>query len=208
MLRLQMRSAIILAGGRSTRMNGEKGLRTLEGVPLVNHVIRRVSGLVDDVFLVLGSREQRDAYTGVVDGGVELLVDIYEDSSPLVGAMTGFERAGGGYALVTGCDMPFIQAEAVQLLFREAQGHDGAVFLWPNGWIEPLLAVYNVEASLSKAAELYDKGELRIRMILRELGDVSMIPVETLKEFDPDLLTLFDADTEGALREAEELLKK
>jgi hypothetical protein len=34
-----------------------------------------------------------------------------------------------------------------------------------------------------------------------------MIPMERLKAFDPDLLTLFDADTEQALSEAEKMLK-
>jgi molybdopterin-guanine dinucleotide biosynthesis protein A len=203
-----MRSAIVLAGGGSTRMRADKGLRELGGEPLATHVVRRLSDLVDEVFLVVGSEAQRALYSGAMGGEVEILVDLYGDGSPLVGALTGFMRAREGYALVTGCDMPFISREAVRLLFDEVEGLDGAVFQWPNGWVEPLLSVYRVEPSLRVAEELYRVGNLRLRMILLELPRVKMIPIETLKGIDPKLLTLHDVDDENSLREAENILKK
>lgn len=200
------RSAIILAGGGSARMNGDKGLRSLGGEPLVRHVIRRVSGLVDEVYIVLGSERQRKLYAAAVDGCVELVVDLYEGYSPLLGAITGFKRARGRYAFVTGCDMPFIDPKAVALLFGEAEGFDGATFQRPNGWIEPLVAVYRVEPSLSLALEAYRRGDLRLRTVLRRLPRIRLIPLESLRALDPRLLTLFDVDTEDALMEAEAIL--
>ncbi|MFQ6054151.1 MAG: molybdenum cofactor guanylyltransferase, partial [Candidatus Bathyarchaeia archaeon] len=154
------RSAIILAGGRSTRMNIDKGLRPLGGEPLVTHVIRRVSDLVDEVLLVVSSEQQRNDYAAVLGGDAELLIDLHERGSPLVGAITGFKKARGKYAFITGCDTPFISPEAVSLLFRESQGGDGATFQWPNGWVEPLAAVYRVEPALREALEAYGKGDL------------------------------------------------
>ena len=203
-----MRSAIILAGGRSTRMNGDKGLKELGGEALVNRVIRRVGVLVDEVLLVVGSEEQREAYSKVVDEDVTLLVDLYSDGSPLVGAITGLKHAKGEYAFMAACDMPFISDEVVEILFNEGEGHDGAVYQWPNEWTEPLLAVYRVKPSLEKALELYGSGDLRVRRILQNLPNVKMIPIENLKAIDADLHSLFDVDTEEALREAESILKK
>ncbi len=203
-----MRSAIILAGGRSTRMNGDKGLKELGGEALVNRVIRRVSELVDEVLLVVGSEEQREAYSKVVDEDVILVVDLYRDGSPLVGAITGLKHAKGEYAFMAACDMPFISDEVVENLFKEGEGYDGAVYQWPNEWIEPLLAVYRVEPSLEKALELYGSGDLRVRRILQNLPHVKMIPMGDLKAIDADLHSLFDADTEEALREAESILEK
>lgn len=189
-------------------MKRDKGLVELEGELLATHVIRRVSGLVDEVLLVVGSEEQRALYSLKMAGNAEVLVDVYGDGSPLVGALTGFMRARGCYALVTGCDIPFISSEAVRLLFEEGEGFDGAVFQWPNGWVEPLLAVYRVEPSLRVAEELYRAGNLRLRMILLELPRVKMIPIEALKKIDPGLLTLHDVDDENSLREAEKILRK
>ena len=189
-------------------MNGDKGLKELGGEILVNRVIRRVSELVDEVLLVVGSEEQRKAYSRVVDEDVTLLVDLYSDGSPLVGAITGLKHARGEYAFMAACDMPFISQMVVETLFNEGDGYDGAVYQWPNEWIEPLLAVYRVKPSLEKALELYGSGDLRVRRILQNLPDVKMIPMEDLKAIDADLHSLFDADTEDALREAEKILEK
>lgn len=203
-----MRSLIVLAGGGSTRMRSDKGLRELGSEPLALHVVRRLSDLVDEVLLVVGSEAKRALYSRVIGEAADILVDVYGDGSPLVGALTGFMRARGEYALVTGCDMPFISRGAVRLLFEEGEGFNGAVFQWPNGWVEPLLAVYRVEPSLRVAEELYRVGNLRLRMILLELPRVKMIPIETLKGIDPRLLTLHDVDDETSLREAENILRK
>lgn len=203
-----MRSAIILAGGRSSRMNGDKGLKELEGELLVNRVIRLIGGLVGEVVLVVGSQEQCKVYARVVDESAELVVDVFNDGSPLVGAITGFKRVRNEFAIITACDMPFISDEVVEMLFEEADGCNGATFLWPNGWIEPLFAVYRVESSLKAALSLYEEGDLRIRRVLQRLPDVRMIPIGDLKAIDPELRSLFDADTEKALLEAKKILKK
>jgi molybdopterin-guanine dinucleotide biosynthesis protein A len=203
-----MRTAIILAGGRSTRIKGDKGLRMLQGEPLVRHVIRRMADRVDEVILVLGSEGQRRDYSQFVGGDAKLVVDLYGEGSPLVGAMTGLKSASGEYALITACDMPFTPHRSLETLFEEGAGFDGAVFQWPNGWTEPLPAVYRVRPSLEKASELYEAGDLRIRRVLQRLPDVTMIPIGDLKTIDPELRSLFDADTEKALQEAEKILKK
>lgn len=188
-------------------MDEDKGLKELDGVPMVAHVIRRLRGLVDEVILVVGSEEQKAAYS-VVGDGFRVIADVYESGSPLVGAITGLRSCQGSYALITACDMPFVSGKVIQMLFKEAEGHNGAVFQWPNGWIEPLIAVYNVDPSLRKAQDLYDSDDLRIRKILLEMPNVNYIKIDILKKIDPELLTLFDADTREALKKAESILRK
>lgn len=205
---LTMRSAIVLAGGASSRMNGDKGMMSLGGVPLTVHAVKNISDSVDEVLLVLGSKKQLSKYSGLLGSEARLIIDIYGEGTPLIGALSGFEAACGEYALVTACDMPFVSQGAVGLLFEEAKGHDGAFFEWPNGWIEPLLAVYRVKPSLMIARELYRERDLRLRMVLRRLSNAASIPMAALKEIDPDLLSLFDADTEESLAEAERILNK
>jgi molybdopterin-guanine dinucleotide biosynthesis protein A len=203
----EKRSAIILAGGSSNRINGDKGLRKICGKPLVSHVIKRVSATVDEVLLVLSSEEQLKTYSGKLEKKLKLLVDLYEEGSPLVGAITGFKQAKGDYALIIGCDMPLTPSKVIEMLFDAAEGYNGAVFQWPNGWIEPLNAVYRVDASLKMALKLYEIGELKLRMVLNKLGNVRKIPIDRLKEIDKDLLTLHDTDTEHELLVAENILK-
>ncbi|MFQ6054088.1 MAG: hypothetical protein ACE5OO_07680, partial [Candidatus Bathyarchaeia archaeon] len=51
------------------------------------------------------------------------------------------------------------------------------------------------------------KGDLRLRSVLYGLPHVEMIPVDSLREMDPHLLTFFDVDTEEALLKAETILR-
>ena len=203
-----MRTAIVLAGGDSTRMKKDKGLLDLANEPMVCRAVDRVSGVVDEVIVVVGSENQRKEYSDVLGDSAEILTDIYGEGSPLVGAITGLQRSHGEYTIITACDMPFVSPEIIRWLFAEAEGHDGAVFEWPNGWIEPFLAVYRVEPSLKIACDLFEEKNLRLRMILRRLPDVRHIPMDSLKERDPELLTLFDADTNDAMTKAEIILEK
>jgi len=203
-----MRSAIILAGGKSTRMGEDKGLKKLDGRALVKHVIDRVSPLVDEVLLVLGTEEQKKAYSQQLGDSVRYVIDEYVEHASLVGAISGFKVAKGEYALLTGCDMPFISPEAVALLFNEADGRNGSTFQWANGWIEPLLAVYHVKSASILAEKLYLSKEMRLRMILYSLPDVNMIPMDELRKIDKVMLSFFDADTGELYKKAEKLIKK
>lgn len=202
-----MRSAIILAGGKSTRMGEDKGLKKLDNSAIVLHVIKRISHLVNEVLLVLGSEEQKEAYSQHISDAVRFVVDEYGEVASLVGALSGFKYAKGEYALLTGCDMPFISPEAVSYLFNVAENHNGATFQWENGWIEPLLAVYRVKPAYMMAEKLYSDGEYRLRMILKQLDDVKMIPMNDLRKIDRGILSFFDADTEELYEKAEELIK-
>ncbi|TRO49881.1 molybdenum cofactor guanylyltransferase [Candidatus Bathyarchaeota archaeon] len=198
------RSGIVLAGGSSTRLGEDKGLCLLAGKPLVNHIVDKIRNHIDEVIVVVASEEQKEKYGQVVEG---VVMDMHPEGSPLIGLLTGLSRCKGEYALAVACDMPFICDEAVEMLFAEAEGRDGAVFEKPNGWIEPLVAVYNVETTLREAERLYREGDLRVRMIFLSLDDVSLIPVDQLRSVDPELYTFFDTDTEDRFCEADRILK-
>ena len=201
-----MRSAIILAGGGSTRIDGDKGLRLLRGEALINHVIRKVDRFTDEIVVVVASKQQERSYKKNINEKVKILVDLYPSGSPLVGAVTGFSQAKGAHALVTGCDMPFISPEAINFLFDNVDDYDGVVFQWPNEWIEPLFAIYRVKAALKVGLNLLRKENYRLRFILNLMPNVNKIPIKYLRKIDPKLLSLFDADTEENLRQAETLL--
>lgn len=201
------RSGIVLAGGSSRRLGVDKGLRILAGKPLVNHIIERIRDHVDEVIVVVASEEQKENYQKVVDD-VLVVTDMYPEGSPLVGLMTGLSFCNYPYAFVVACDMPFICDEAVKMLFAEAEGRDGAVFEKPNGWIEPLAAVYQVETALREAERLYGEDDLRVRMIFLSLDDVALIPVDMLRVVDLELRTFFDTDSEDLFHEAVRILRE
>jgi molybdopterin-guanine dinucleotide biosynthesis protein A len=84
------RSAIVLAGGFSTRFGQDKGVLELANKPLIKRVVDVVSPLVDETIVVTNSRERAERYEKVLAANVRFVVDVCDSSGPLIGALTGF----------------------------------------------------------------------------------------------------------------------
>lgn len=200
-----MRTAVVLAGGKSSRIGVDKGLAMLNEKPLVAHVVNRLELVVDEVILVVGSQAQVGAYRGF---GTRVVRDSIQGSTPLVGAYTGFLEASGEYTILIGVDQPLLNPQVVELLFKEAEGHDAATPTWANGWVEPLHAVYKTKPSAAVVLRLLETGEKKLGMIIRTLCDVVHIPIDKVKALDPELLTFMDIDNPEDLEKIRQLLAK
>jgi len=199
-----LRSGVILAGGRSSRMGVDKGLIPLGGKPLVAHVTERLEAVVDEVTIVVSSESQSETYRGL---GVHVVVDVFRSDTPLIGAYTGLTEARGEYAFLVADDQPLVDPRVVELLFSEAEGHDAATPTWSNGWLEPLHSVYKAKPAAKTALDLERRGEKRLRLLLDELPDVSHVPIDDVRRIDPDLKTLIDVDTPEDLERVRRLIK-
>src|SRR4030043_2223866 len=89
------RSAIVLAGGFSSRFGEDKGVLELANKPLIRHVVDAVSPVVDETVVVTNSQERAMKYAAVTRSDVKFAVDVCESRSPLIGALTGFGVARG-----------------------------------------------------------------------------------------------------------------
>ena len=108
-------SAIILSGGRATRMNGvDKGLVLLQQKPLIAHVIARLQPHVDEIF-INANREiaQYKAF------GLPILQDENADFiGPLAGFSLGLQHAKHEYVLTVPCDSPLLPLDLVERLLN------------------------------------------------------------------------------------------
>ena len=130
-------SAVVLAGGSSSRFGEDKGVVKLAGKPLIGHVLDAVRSIVDETIVVTNSTERVAKYKQLVPDCVKFVVDTLESKGPLIGALTGFSVASGKYALVVPFDTPFVSREIVSLLFELCVGRSAVIPRWPNGQIEP-----------------------------------------------------------------------
>jgi len=202
-----MRTGIILAGGDSKRIGTDKGLIDLDGKPLIGYVIESLRPVVDEIIVVVGSEARGPVYLDAVGGDVRVVPDIYDDGSPMIGLITGLTHARGDYAVVAACDMPFINSNLVDLLFLLSFELNGTLLIKPNGWVEPLPAVYKVDIGKKRAVQLREEGDLRLRKVLETLPDVARIQVERLRVLDPELRSFFDLDTRDRYDEALRIIK-
>lgn len=196
------RSAIILAGGLSSRFGLDKGLLLLAGKPLINHVLDAIDGLTDEMIVVTSSMTQKGEYRRILDLRVKIVIDKEGLHTPLIGALTGLEQAEGEYSLLLPCDAPFIHREIASLLLDLCIGKSAVVPRWPNGWIEPLQAAYHTDSYLKAANEAVSQKNVSMLSIVSKMRAVRFISVLVLKQLDPELQTFFNVNTPLDLKKA------
>jgi molybdenum cofactor guanylyltransferase len=111
-------TAIILAGGKGSRMGGvDKGLQSFNGVPLALHTLMRLQmqegGVVAET--MVNANRNLAAYEAM---GVSVWPDASPDAfaGPLAGFLTGLERCETPYLLTVPCDTPLFPLDLAQRL--------------------------------------------------------------------------------------------
>jgi molybdopterin-guanine dinucleotide biosynthesis protein A len=201
------RSAIVLAGGVSSRFGQDKGVLELANKPLIKHVIDAVSPLVDETIVVTNSKERIKIYAKVIKADVQFVIDVCDSTGPLIGALTGFGSAHGEYSLLLPFDTPFVSREVVSLLFELCLNKEAAIPRWPNGQIEPLHAVYRTKAALEAAKIAVGEGELNVRAMIEKLRGVRYVSTLVIQQLDPDFRTFFNINTPFDLKKATAMVK-
>jgi molybdenum cofactor guanylyltransferase len=123
----------LLAGGRATRLGGDKARVELAGRPLVAWPLAALAAVLDDVAVVVKESTPLPELPGV-----EVWTEPDEPRHPRAGIVTALERAGGRPVVVCAGDMPFVTPELVRRLADEA----GTAVFRAGGRLQPLLARY------------------------------------------------------------------
>jgi molybdopterin-guanine dinucleotide biosynthesis protein A len=200
-------SAIILAGGFSSRFGQDKGLVRLANKPLIRYVLDAVDNVVDERMVVVSSKVQAEGFAKVVGLSVDVFVDVDGVRCPLAGALTGFEEACGEYGLVLACDTPFVSRDVLLLLLDLCVDRNAVIPRWPNGYIEPLHAVYCAKSALVAAKGALSEGKLNMRSMVDALRGVRYVSTLVLEQLDPDLRTFFNINSPLDLKKAEVMLR-
>jgi molybdopterin-guanine dinucleotide biosynthesis protein A len=116
-------TAVILAGGRGSRMGGvDKGLQNFNGVSLALHTLLRIGPQVGEV--IINANRNLGAYESF---GVPVWPDnssLGEYAGPLAGFMTGLERCETPYLMTVPCDTPLFPADLVARLAQSMAQED------------------------------------------------------------------------------------
>ncbi len=155
-------SAIILAGGLSSRMGKRKAELIFEGRTLIEHQVEKMRELgIEDIII--------SGYEKPVEG-TRFVPDKYPLKGPLGGIHAGLLAAEHTHCLVTGVDTPLVP---VDVLSELAQTHlssaNNITVLSHSEKLEPLMGVY--ERWLSVIAEEILKGDnTSVRQLLHRVG--------------------------------------
>jgi molybdopterin molybdotransferase len=119
-------SALILAGGRGSRMGHvDKGLQPFGGTTMVQHVLQRLAPQVGSI--AINANQNLPAYAAF---GAPVWPDETTGfAGPLAGLETGLRHCATPFLVTAPCDSPFLPADLAERLFEalQAQGADVAL---------------------------------------------------------------------------------
>ncbi|MGA2158505.1 MAG: molybdenum cofactor guanylyltransferase [Dehalococcoidia bacterium] len=189
-------ASIILCGGTTRRFGGNKANASVGGRQVIERIFKVLEPLSSRIIAVT-SGENTDVR--IPDGAV-VVVDIYPGRGPLGGIYTGLLHAHSDFALVVGCDMPFLNAGLISFMFSLADGFDAVAPRIGGRYIEPLHTVYT-RACLARIESQLKSGQQSIWPVLRELNTRYMEKKEYLP-LDPRLLSFFNINVPEDLERA------
>ncbi|MBU0688303.1 MAG: molybdenum cofactor guanylyltransferase [Gammaproteobacteria bacterium] len=187
-------TALILAGGDSSRMGQDKAGLLLEGTTLLQRVTATMQGVFPKV--IVSVRQPR------AEVALHQVCDAEADGGPLAGLVAGLAQVETPWMFAVACDMPFIQS-AVITRMAELRGEQHAVVPMIDGHPQPLFAFYAKQA-LPMMRETLASGEKRVRAVLKQL-DVRYVSEAELREYDPQFRSFIDLDTPQDHTAAQEL---
>lgn len=132
-------TALIIAGGKSTRMKGvDKLMLPIGDSTMLERVIDAVRPLFHEVIVACG---QVGRYSELQ--GVRTVSDCAQGLGPIGGLRAGLAACSTNWAFVTAGDMPFVSQALVLRIARAANSRVKAVVPSHGETLEPLHAAYH-----------------------------------------------------------------
>jgi molybdopterin-guanine dinucleotide biosynthesis protein A len=198
-----IKGAIILCGGKSSRMRRDKATLPFGPELMLPRVVRLVSEVVEQANIVVVAAPDQALPPLPVE--VSVARDRHKERGPLEGLAAGLRQLAGRpkAAYATACDVPLLSPAFVARMFELLGDHDVAV---PRDkeHHHPLAAVYRTTV-LPHVERLLNADRLSPRLLFDEVN-TREVDVEMLRGIDPQLATLanlnYEADYLAALAAA------
>jgi len=129
-------TAILFAGGKSSRMMQDKSLMPFGGYKtLSEYQYRRLQKFFKKVYI--STKEEK------FDFGPSLILDQYSQNSPLVGLISAFEMIPEEAFFVLSVDAPFVSQTIIERLYEAGREstYDAIIAQSPGG-VQPLCGIY------------------------------------------------------------------
>lgn len=173
-------TAIILAGGKSSRFGLDKAFIKVRGLPLIISQIKLLKEIFKKI-IIITNNPKRYKFKGV-----KIFQDIVPGKGPLGGIYTALTNSDTFYNFVIACDMPNLSPKLIKHILKQRNGFDVVVPHLKNGY-ETLFAIYSKNCIMPIYAILNSR-DLRIRNLFKKVR-VREIDEDEIKEFgDPDVL--------------------
>ena len=188
-------TAVVLTGGKSSRMGRPKALLPFDGEPLIAHVLRGLKNIFTEVVVVAAPEQELPALPAV------LVRDEVAYQGPVSGIYHGLKAATKEICFVTSCDAPFLNLALISHLLSQISDNDVVVPFWQERF-QPLHAVYRTSVAPLLKDQL-ERGELRPIFLYHKVRTLKL-DEDKVRRFDPEGLSFLNmnspADYDAALQ--------
>ena len=183
------RGAIVLCGGKSSRMGQDKATLPFGPELMLQRVVRIITEVIDPTQIVVVAASEQ--ILPELPPQVIVTRDERPNRGPLEGIAAGLRSMPNCVEAVyaTSCDVPLMVSEFVAMMF-ERLGNSEIAVPYDGQYHHPLAAVYRPRV-LALIESLLATDRLRPRFLFDQVTTTEVL-VEELRGVDPNLSTLMN----------------
>lgn len=154
---------VILAGGQASRMGGkDKGLIELNGKPLIEHVLDKLSPQVTTI--AINANRNHDIY--------QKFAPVFGDEvanfpGPLGGIHAGLKHCSSDWVGFVPCDSPNITPDVVERFCSSVKAEHDILVAHDGDYLQPVFTLFHRRV-LPKLSAFLERGERKIILLYKE----------------------------------------
>ncbi len=171
------KTAVILAGGKSSRMGFDKQFLRINEVRIIEKLIHELSKEFEDIIIVTNKPEEYKK------DGVRIISDEIKEFGPLSGIHVGIKQSKSIYVYFIACDMPNVNLDYIRYMKKVlTNSKANACIAKSEGKLEPFNAFYSVDI-LPKVEKLITLNRRSIAGLI-DIIEPIFIEESVLKKYD------------------------
>lgn len=173
-------SAVILCGGKSSRMGFDKCKIKVKNRFLIEIIAEQLERVFQSIVFVTNDIEKF--------GNTKYIVveDIIASSGPIGAIYTALKQATSKYVFITACDMPIINLDYIKYMMEliKSKNLEGVVS-YNSKYVEPLYAFYSKEMVNTFEREI-KKNNFKILDVIKS-SNIYYVEEKKVREYSKDM---------------------
>lgn len=187
-------TAIILAGGKSSRMGFDKQFLKINEKRVMEIIISKLKTEFEEIIIVTNKPESYK------DLGEKIVSDIIKGKGPLSGLHVGLKSSSNEYSYFIACDMPNINIEYIRYMKRKIDNINPEACVTEFGdWIESFNAFYSKDIYIDIENHL-NNDRRSVNSFIRTI-DTLYIKEDEARKFSPKWDMFTNLNTKDELNE-------
>ena len=167
-------TVFILCGGKSSRMQSEKGLVLFQEKPFIEHIIKAILPITENIKLITATKE----YDYLP---YEKIPDIVLDKGPLGGIFTALTYSENQFNLILSCDIPLISTGLLSELISKHNEEAEITIFASESRMHPLIGIYSKKV-LPVIKSAIDNNDLKMMNLIANVPH-QIIKIEESENF-------------------------